>query len=344
MADVAREAGVALGTVSRVVNGQPVGKEYRKKVEDAIARLGYRYNSSGRALRTDRTNSVALIIPNTINPYFASLVHHINIELEKRGRRGLLWLTEYNQKRENEVISMALQNRVDGIIALTYNPDLVIPDSVPFVTIDRFFSVSVPCVASDNFGGGWLAANRLAELGCKRLAFMRIGSTLTNEPSKRKEGFVSACVKLGLPFEVMTLEDGAPMTEFEDFLSAHLHGGRLDFDGLFFGTDSLAWRMIQVLRRMGVRVPEDVQVIGFDGIRMFGDQSLIVSTIVQPVQEIAEACVSTLLSRHLSGVPSLICLPVHYEYGGTTLDRPAEGSPEEITFEGIDIEGGKSHV
>lgn len=329
MADVAREAGVALGTVSRVVNGQPVGEDYRKKVEEAIDRLGYRYNSSGRALRTDRTNSVALIVPNTINPYFASLVHHLNLELEKRGRRGVLYLTEYNQKRENEVISMALQNRVDGIIALTYNPDLVIPDSVPFVTIDRFFSVSVPCVASDNFGGGWLAATRLAELGCRRLAFMRIGSTLTNEPSKRKDGFISACVKLGLPFELKILEDGMPLSEFDAFLTDHFHGGKLDFDGLFFGTDFLAWRMIQVLRGMGVRVPEDVQVIGFDGIRMFGDQSLIVSTIIQPVQEIAEACVSTLLSRHLSSVPSLICLPVHYEYGGTTLDRPAEGSPDQ---------------
>ena len=84
MADVAREAGVALGTVSKVVNGQAVGEEYRQRVEKAIQQLGYQYNSSGRALRTDRTNTVAFIIPNTINPYFALLVHHINIALEKR--------------------------------------------------------------------------------------------------------------------------------------------------------------------------------------------------------------------------------------------------------------------
>ena len=69
---------------------------------------------------------------------------------------------------------------------------------------------------------------------------------------------------------------------------------------------------------MGIRVPEEVQVIGFDGIRMFGDQEPIVSTIVQPVPEIADACVSTVLSRHMSSVPSLICLPVHYLPGGTT--------------------------
>ncbi|MBQ8136003.1 MAG: LacI family DNA-binding transcriptional regulator [Clostridia bacterium] len=320
MADVAREAGVALGTVSKVVNGQAVGEEYRIKVEDAIARLGYQYNSSGRALRTDQTNTIALIIPNTINPYFALLVHHINMALEKRNYKMLLCFSEYDTHRETEYIQMVRQNRVDGIIALTYNPDLTIPDDIPFVTIDRFFSISVPCVAADNFGGGWLAAHKLKELGCKSLAFMRIGSILANEPSKRKEGFVSACVEMGIPFEVMALEDGASFEEFEKFLKNHMENGKLAFDGLFLGTDMLAWQMIQVLKKLGLQVPKDVQVIGFDGIRMFGTLSPVVSTIAQPVQEIAETCVSTVLSKHLANVPSLICLPVQYVPGGTTLD------------------------
>ena len=116
MADVAREAGVALGTVSKVVNGQAVGEEYRKKVEKAIACLGYQYNSSGRALRTDQTDTVALIIPNTINPYFALLVHHINMALEKRNYKMLLCFTEYDRHREMEFIQMVRQNRVDGSI------------------------------------------------------------------------------------------------------------------------------------------------------------------------------------------------------------------------------------
>ncbi len=216
---------------------------------------------------------------------------------------------------------MVRQNQVDGIIALTYNPDLKIPADIPFVTIDRFFSTSVPCIASDNFGGGWLAAQKLKEFGCTKVAFMRGTSTVTNEPSKRKDGFVSACVEFGLPFEVMALEDGHPFSEIEAFIRSHLKDGKFAFDGLFIGTDSLAWEVIQLLRSMGIRVPEDVQVIGFDGIRMFGDLEPVVSTIVQPVQEIAEACVSTVRSKHLSNVPSLICLPVKYEYGGTTKDQ-----------------------
>ena len=318
MADVAREAGVALGTVSRVVNGEQVGEEFREKVNAAIQRLGYQYNVSGRTLRTDRTNTIALIIPNTINPYFALLVHHINIALEKRNYRMMLCFTEYDRDREVEFIRMAQQNRVDGIIALTYNPRLVIPEGIPFVTIDRFFSTSVPCVASDNFGGGRLAATKLKELGCSRVAFMRIGSAITNEPSKRKDGFVSACVELGLPFDLIALEDGQPYEAFEQFLLRHTEKGKLEFDGLFIGTDYLAWQIIRSLKQMNIRVPEDVQVIGFDGIRLFGDLEPAVSAIVQPVQEIAETCASTVLSDHLTGVPSLICLPVTYAFGGTT--------------------------
>ena len=245
-------------------------------------------------------------------------MHHINMELEKRHYKMLLCFTEYDQGMELEYIRMAQQNRVDGIIALTYNPDLIIPEDIPFVTIDRFFSVSVPCIASDNFGGGRMAVQKLYALGCRRLAFLRYGSTLTNEPSKRKDGFVSACVEMGLPFEVMALEDNQPFSKFENFLKSHVENGKITFDGLFIGTDSLAWQIIGLLRSMNIRVPEDVQVIGFDGIQLFGNQGYAVSTIVQPVQEIAETCVSTVLSKHLSTVPSLICLPVSYAYGGTT--------------------------
>ncbi len=329
MADVAKEAGVALGTVSRVINGQQVGAEFREKVEAAIQQLGYQYNSSGRALRTDSTNIVAVIIPNTVNPYFALLIHHLNLELEKRNKQMMLCFTEYDHSREQEYVRMVQQNRVDGIIALTYNPNLTIPEEIPFVTIDRFFSVSVPCIASDNFTGGRIAAQKLASFGCRRVAFIRIGSSLTNEPSKRKDGFVSACVELGLPFEIMALEDGQPFSCFEQFLRDHRSGGKLEFDGLFIGTDSLAWQIICLLRSMGIRVPEDVQVIGFDGIRMFGDMEYIVSTIVQPVHEIAEACVSTVLSKHLSSMPSLICLPVHYAAGGTTKEPAFSGTAED---------------
>lgn len=318
MADVAREAGVAMGTVSKVINGLPVGEEYRIKVEAAVKKLDYQVNTSAKALKSTRTYSIALIIPNTITPYFAILTHYINMALEKRNYKMLLCFTAYDRDREQEFIQLVRQNRVDGIIALTYNPKLDIPAGIPFVTIDRFFSVSVPCIAADNFGGGRLAAQKLAELGCKRVACLRIGSSLVNEPSKRKDGFVSGCLELGLPFEVCNLPDNTPLSAFEVFLKKNILNTDTPLDGLFCGTDLMAHQCIGMLRRLGQNVPEDVQVIGFDGIRMFGDQEYICSTIVQPVEDIAEAAVSTVLSQEFSGVPQLICLPVRYAPGGTT--------------------------
>ena len=319
MSDVAREAGVALGTVSKVINGQSVGESYRLKVEAAVKKLNYQVNNSARSLKTDRTNTVAFIVPNTITPYFALLTHHINMALERRNYKMLLCFTEYDREREQDFIQMVRQNRADGVIALTYNPHLEIPEDIPFVTIDRFFSVSVPCVAADNFAGGRMAAHELKRRGCKHVAFMRIGSQLTNEPSKRKDGFISGCMELGLPYECLLLDDGMPFSAFESFLRANMDGDRLTFDGLFCGTDTVAYQVIGILRKMGLRVPEDVQVIGFDGIRMFGDLDYICSTIVQPVADIAEACVSMVLSPDFKGLPSLICLPVTYADGGTTL-------------------------
>ena len=319
MSDVAREAGVALGTVSKVINGQSVGESYRLKVEAAVKKLNYQVNNSARSLKTDRTNTVAFIVPNTITPYFALLTHHINMALERRNYKMLLCFTEYDREREQDFIQMVRQNRADGVIALTYNPHLEIPEDIPFVTIDRFFSVSVPCVAADNFAGGRMAAHELKRRGCRRVAFMRYGSRLTNEPSKRKDGFISGCMELGLPYECLLLDDGTPLSAFENFLRANMEGDRLTFDGLFCGTDTVAYQVIGILRSMGLRVPEDVQVIGFDGIRMFGNLDYICSTIVQPVADIAEACVSMVLSPDFKGLPSLICLPVTYADGGTTL-------------------------
>lgn len=318
MKDVAREAGVALGTVSKVVNGIPVGEEYRVRVEEAIERLNYRINSYAKGLRSSKTYLIAVMVPNLISPFFAKLVNCINRSLAARKYRMLLFATDYDNEQEQEYVYLAEQQKVDGIICLSYNPNLIIPAGVPLVSIDRYFSTNVPCVSSDNYGGGRLAAEKLVENGCRNLAFLRIGSKLVNEPNKRKDGFVSACEALGVPYTLKIIDDGTPYSAFEDFLREHLHDGKLDFDGIFCVTDSLAHQILNTLRDMELRVPEEVQVIGFDGVRRFGDMELYCSTIVQPIEDIAATCVDMVTEKDLDKAPSLVCLPVTYAQGGTT--------------------------
>ena len=112
--------------------------------------------------------------------------------------------------------------------------------------------------------------------------------------------------------------DNEPYDTFEQFLADHAPGGKMSLDGIFCVTDGLAYFILKILRRLGLDVPRDIQLIGYDGIRFFGDADYLCSTIVQPVPDIAELCVRLLLDKSIREKTSLLCLPVTYAYGGTT--------------------------
>ena len=317
MKDVAREAGVALGTVSKVFNGIPVGDSYRTKVEAAAQKLGYQVNQYARGLRANKTYTVAVILPSVDHPFFASLAQSLCTSLAQRNHRMLLYVTASRPDMEQLCVDMVRQNRVDGIIGLTYNP-LKIDDDLPFVSIDRSFTSDIPCVASDNYSGGRMAAEKLLELGCKRLAFLRTGSVNPSETDKRGDGFEMVCRTRNIHYDAIRLKDGDDLEVFREFFCSHISDGKIDVDGVFCSTDLLAWRVQVMLEELGIRVPEDVQIIGFDGVRRFGGESLYCSTIVQPIQKIAETSVDLLLDKDRTNAPALICLPVTYAPGGTT--------------------------
>ena len=317
MKDVAREAGVALGTVSKVFNGIPVGEPYKKKVEAAAKKLGYQVNQYARGLRVSKTYTVALLLPGVDHPFFSLLAQQICVALTQREHRMLLYVTAFCPDVEQRCVQLVQQNRVDGIISLTYNP-IKIDKGLPFVSIDRFLSPDVPCVTADNYGGGRLAAEKLMELGCRHLAFLRTGSPRPGEADKRGDGFEMACRTGQVPYETLRLNDGEDFQKFREFFLSHTFDGKLEIDGIFCSTDLLACKIQTLLEELGHRVPEDVQIIGFDGIRHFDSDVLLCSTIVQPVQKIAETAVDLLLSKDRANIPALVCLPVTYAPGGTT--------------------------
>ena len=321
MKDVAQEAGVALGTVSKVFNGIPVGESYRRRVEEAAQKLGYQVNNYARGLRAGKTGTVAVILPSVDHPFFGALAQHVCAALESRNYRMLLYVTDSSPAFEQTCINLVRQNKVDGIIGLTYNPDLEVDETLPFVSIDRNYSPGVPCVTADNFSGGQIAAEKLIELGCRHLAFFRNGPVVPSEADKRGSGFEQACRLHGIDCDVVSINDGEQTLEaFRDYLQVHMDGGKLAIDGIACSTDLLAMFIRKTLIELGLRVPEDVQLIGFDGIRRFDNGAFYCSTIVQPVAQMAQACVDTLLEEDRSRLPSLICLPVSYAPGGTTRD------------------------
>ena len=323
MKDVAREAGVSLGTVSKVINGIPVGEDYRRRVDAAIERLGYTVNNYARGLKTNRTYCVALVLPSLRHPFFAALADEVTACLTRRGYRCILMITNFDAEAERKSFVMVRQNKVDGVIALTYSPNIEADESLPIVTIDRHFGTGIPCVSSDNFRGGQMAAEKLMELGCRKLLFLRIGPEIQSEADRRGPGFEDVCRRTGTEYEMLLVNDEETEAPIYRFLAEHLHSGRFDFDGIFCNTDGLARRVISYLERNGVRVPDDVQIVGYDGIINFATGFYVCSTIVQPLRQMSETAVDLLLSSEPPAGETVFRLPVTYVSGGTTKDGPA---------------------
>lgn len=326
MKDVAREAGVALGTVSKVINQMPVGEDYRKKVEAAIEKLGYQVNTYARGLKTSKTGIITLIVPDTINPFFASFTNYVEAAVYQRGYKLVLCCSNGIPEKECEYINMANQNKADGIIALTYSDiGQFVSQHTPLVSFDRYFENSaVPRIASDNYAGGVMALNKLLELGCTHPVFIRFHSPFPGEADKRKDGYLASCKSHNIEPDFLDEADCPDMEErIVSFIESHKRpDGSLTFDGIFANTDSLGYQTMKILKRMGYRVPEDVQIIGFDGIYVFGDENegLYVSSICQPIKNLAQKTVELLLSEDREMLPSLTLLPVQYKAGGSTKD------------------------
>ncbi len=326
MKDVAKEAGVSLGTVSKVFNNIPVGESYRKKVEEAAAKLHYQVTNYARGLKTNETLSIALLIPSLRHPFFSALTDEITASLMTRGYRNILMITNYDTDAEQKCLTLVRQNKVDGIIGLTYNPDLKVDPSIPFVTIDRHLNAAIPCVSSDNFRGGQLAAEKLLELGSRKLLFFRIGSDIYGEVNKRESGFESICRERQVSYDSVILSDTGTEAPFFEYLQDHIKNGHPEFDGIFCNSDHLAAHIHAFLKKKSIRVPEDVQIIGYDGIRDYYSGRYHCSTIVQPIREIAQTCVELILQKNRASLPSLVLLPVQYAPGGTTRESVSHAS------------------
>ncbi len=325
--DVAKDAGVSIGTVSKVLNDIYVSPTNKDKVQQSIERLGYRVNTYARGLKAQRTNTVAIIVPDLVNPFFTLVVNYVEQELSKINYKLFICNSQCNMDKEIAYINMAKQNKVDGIIAITYsNSDEYLTDDLPIVSIDRHFQSNICCVASDNYQGGKLAAEKFIETGCKNVIYIRTGSNISGETLKRRSGFIQTCEKSEVQYccmdfgEETTIEqDGEAKHNIVQFLEQCFKNGRFLYDGIFASSDSLGLIIVEKIKSMGIRIPEDVQVIGYDGLRILNIGSYLISSIEQPIRDMAVTAVHHLMKLiNKEPVPSLTILPVTFAYGSTT--------------------------
>lgn len=318
MKDVAERAGVSLGTVSRVINKAPgIKPQTLQKVNEAIEALNYLPDEYARGMKLNKTNTIALIIPTIWHPFFAELAYFVEKALSEREYKLLLCNSAHPEK-EVEYIKMLQQNKVDGIIAITYSSiEDYISSNIPFLSIDRVFpGKDIAFIASDNQVGGTIAAEKLIEKGCQHLAFIGSHNLTQNETKKRHEYFEKTVLAAGKSFYCLDLLE--PVNNMKEQIEVFL----LDhpqIDGIFAINDFLALDVMEQASKLGKQCPQDYQLIGYDGIRLAKERDYLVSTIRQPIDQIASVAVEHLLAIiQKDAKPQQFFIPGVYVEGHTT--------------------------
>lgn len=298
LADVAKLAGVSVTTVSRVINDRGyLSAATKGKVFSAMQQLNYQPSLAARALHGKQFKLVGLIFASLENPLIAQVVEEIENRLFNRGYKAIICNSMDNPEKEQQYLKMLMANQVDGIITGSHNEGIkeYRMSGLPIVSYDRYFQTKIPTVSSDNQAGGELAAATMIEKGSSKLMLIS-GSLEHRAPNNaRLTGFKTAAAKRHVPVQTVALPFNATPTikraTIREELSAHQP------DGVFCTDDLTALLCIQEAKRLGMKVPDDVQVIGYDGSKYVQEYHPELSTIVQPVSDIADLLVRLLFSR-----------------------------------------------
>lgn len=296
LSDVAARAGVSVTTVSRVLNNRGyLSSQIKIRVEDAIKDLDYRPNQIARALLGQRTRMIGVIMPTTTLPFFGQVVAEIENGLALRGYRMLSCNSFGRADREREYLQLLAGNRVDGIISGAHNDS--VPEyqtlRLPIVTIDRELSPSIPNVRAANESGAIMATRLLLQRGSRRPLLL----TSTSSPLNRREaGYRRVLREAGLEPQVATVEFHTTEPQRTERIFAVLDGAR-GVDGLFATDDLAAATALEWARLRGLRVPEDLRVVGFDGTDAMRRALPGLSTVQQPIRRICDKAVELLLNR-----------------------------------------------
>ena len=312
--DVAKETGLTVTTVSRVLNNRGyIGEETRQKVYDAMKKLNYQPNEVARSLSKQTTNTIGVIVPHIRHPYFAELISCIEAAANERKYKILLFNSGDRDEKELEFLEMCSSNRVAGVILCsgTVEANQFEVLSVPVITIERNPEHATASVECDNLEGGRLAARHLIESGCRNLIHIS-GVYGTSMPADQREtGFVEVCEEQGIRHcELKTNEMQYKEGDYRGFIEEALRD-HPEADGIFASSDLIAAQAIQVCARMGIAVPERLKIVGFDDVMIASLTTPAITTIHQPIREMAELALSLLMEAGAGrSVPVRTVLPV----------------------------------
>lgn len=321
--DVAKKAGVGVGTVSRMLNNSGyVADETRKRIEAAMNELDYTPNELARNLYHKRTGIIAVLVPNVSYPFFAEFVDCVEAELHGIGYKMMLCNTVKESNAESEYLDMLNRHIVDGVITGVHSLDVEEYQKIhkPIVALDRYLGEHIPVVAADHKEGARLAAENLIHNGCKSILHFK-ASTAVKAPYHEKHIEFERIMKKNhiqtYPYEIEW--NRFDLGYYREVVE-NVFLREIDFDGVF-AVDCLAVECMNEVIRRKRKVPEDVKIVAYDGTFVTEMAEPKLTVIVQPVGDLAKECVR-LLSDLISGKEyrnRQVVLGVKLRKGNTTV-------------------------
>ncbi|GAB4414930.1 MAG: DNA-binding transcriptional regulator CytR [Anaerolineae bacterium] len=319
--DVARHAGVSVTTVSNVVRGWPyIAEETRLKVERAIEELGYVPHPIATWLRRGYTQTIGFVVPDVTSPHFAALVETVEDIAREHGYSVLVLNTHEDELREAEAVRLLTNGLGDGILLVQtanalQNGSLLRDVTVPVVAIDRVHSTfDGPFCNVDNFAVTRLAMQHLYDLGHRRIAHL-VGPASALSAQDRAESYRQFVRRAGLDYEYLSTNPSQWCSD-EGYRAMHqLLDEPVRPTAVFVSNDRMAIGAIHAALERGLRVPEDISLVGVDDIELSRHITPPLTTVRQPLEEMARIGIEMLLKlirgesleqTHVSLAPSLI--------------------------------------
>ncbi|MCU0105691.1 LacI family DNA-binding transcriptional regulator [Acholeplasma vituli] len=291
--DVAKKANVSVATVSRVINKKGyVNEETRVLVENAIHQLNYIPNELARSLFNKHSKLIGVLVPHFDTQFYAELIEGIENSAMRLGYKIMLSNTQDNAKREKDYIHIYSQYNIDGIIVASnaHNVEQLIKSDLPIVTVDHILAENIPSITSNNILGGIIAAQKLISGGARYILELR-GPSFLLTVSERSLGFRQVLVQNNIPYVSYDTDLLNPnIEEIKKIIEAHP-----EIDGIFATSDFLAIHAQNILQKLGRRVPENVQIVGFDNIVYTTLVSPTITTIEQPIRRMGELALESLV-------------------------------------------------
>jgi LacI family transcriptional regulator len=300
--DVAARAGVSVATVSRVLNGNGyVNKETARRVRRAIQELNYRPNMVARGLANRKTGTLAVILPDIKNPFFSELARAVEDTARTGGFTVIFCNSDDLGSREKSYIEVLRQKYIDGIIIASNtlgkaDVAYINDNDIPLVVLDRGPGVGDCAVfRAKNADGAKMAVRHLLDAGCRKVAHIAGPEELVTA-RERLKGYRE--VAGAFPwFDESLIVPGRFSVEGGKEAVRRLLERHPDVDGIFAGNDLMAIGALKALQRMGIKVPDQVSICGFDGVEMTEWTEPELTTVAQPIYEMGAEATRYLIDR-----------------------------------------------